>query len=149
MGYHFTNAVVIFNLLVIWVIGSIGLFLAHYYRNREQAAAWWAWLEQSISWYLFLHLEMLAALLELHSWHNTTFITAAQIILLWIGAGILLVRQYRHYTNLERQVSFSLYLSLGLMVSIVEIDIRNSVFLELLLVLGIILLVRAIAKARA
>ena len=149
MGYTFTNSMVTFDLLAIWVLGSLGLFLAHYYKNRKEAAAWWTWLEQSIVWYLCLHLETLATFLNLHSWHNTTFITAVQIILLWIGAGILLQRQYRYYTNLERQVSFLLYSGFGLVVSVVEIDTRNSVFLELLLVLAIILLVRAIAKVRA
>lgn len=148
LGYTLTNSVVIFDLLAIAVLGSIGLFLVRYYKNRTQAAAWWAWLEQSIGWYLFLHVETLVAFLDFNPWYNAAPIIVAQIILLWLGAGGLLWRQYRHYTQLERQVSFLLYSSFGLVVSIIEIEATNSVFLELLLVLAILLLVRAIAHAR-
>ncbi|MFK7798409.1 MAG: hypothetical protein AB8E82_13230 [Aureispira sp.] len=148
LGYTLINSVVLFDLLAIAVLGSIGLFLARYYKNRTEAAAWWAWLEQSIGWYLFLHLETFAAFLDFSPWYNATPIIVAQIILLWLGAGLLLGRQYRHYTKLERQVSLLLYSSFGLVVSIVEIEATNSVFLELLLVLAILLLVRAIAHAR-
>ncbi|MGH1336697.1 MAG: hypothetical protein ACRBFS_11260 [Aureispira sp.] len=146
-GYGMTART--FDCLVLFLLVGIGLFLVEYYKNRENSAAWWPWLEQSLLWYLLLHLDKLLAVVSEAPLLGSMTMVGAQLILFWIGTGGLLWRRWLICNRIERQVSILLYGSLGGMLSILELEVANSVFLELLLLCAIVLLVMAISKVQA
>lgn len=130
-------------------IGATGLFLVAYYQQRQQAAAWWAWLKQGIVWYLVVQVPVLVAVLLELPWLGMPVFKGWQLLLWWLGAGYLLRRAWSQYTLLEGQVARLLFVSLGLFLTLKEIRVGNSTFLELLLLLAIILLLLAIGKAQS
>lgn len=138
-----------FDLLILCTLVGIGLFLVEYYKNRQKSAAWWPWIEQSMLWYFLLHFEKFLALIAEVPLYGSMSLIVPQIILLWVGAGSLLRRIWTTCNVIERQVSLLLYGSLGLILSIMELNIVNSVLVELLLLLAIVLLIIAVGKAQA
>lgn len=138
----------LFDGLLVSMISAIAAFLVAYYKGRENAAAWWSWLHQGVAWYWLLHLDKLLLIFVEVSFFTTTTLLVVRISLFWLGAWWLLLRQFPKFTTQERQVSTLLYVSFGLILSILEINSSNNTFIELLLIFAIILLLGAIQKSQ-
>lgn len=147
-GWQMTIGRRAFDVLLLLAVGTAGLFLVGYYQQRQQAAAWWIWLKQCIYWYWLLHLDVLVQVFVELPFVEQPIWRSLQLVLLWMGAGVLLQKAWKQYSPLERQVGRLLFISLGVILTIKKVRVHNNTSLELLLIGGIILLVLAVSKAQ-
>ncbi len=142
-GWYVLMRATTFEGWLLLLLVAMSLYLTHYYRTRQAAAAWWGWLEYSIFWYTLVHIDRLLPLFWRDDMLDILLLPWLQITLLWIGTGSLLWWQMRRWTSKERRVAIFLYLGLGLLLSVVEIGGVGHAFAQLLLLLSIILLLLA------